>query len=230
MSKNIRNRMIWQNYQKLEKNQIEDSYDIHPNQLQNSKIFANRYDYIKSLPDNIRYLEVGVAWGGYSKELVSQKNTQCIHLLDTYNQDHVCWGQRFNNICSCNEPHDSYTSETHEQYIKDLFSKYDNVLTIKGDSRDILPKLNYKYDYIYIDSDNDREVVTPALFDASKLIDVNGIIGLNDYVIWDGIIEERAYGVVQAVNEFLNYNKNWIVDAIALHNLGFYDIYLKRIG
>jgi hypothetical protein len=28
----------------------------------------------------------------------------------------------------------------------------------------------------------------------------------------------------------LQYNKNWIVDAIALHNLGFYDIYIRRVS
>lgn len=222
--------MDWKDYSRPLENEIEDSHEINQYQLNNAKLFSDRYEYINSLPEGIRYLEIGVAWGAYSKKLVEKKSTRCIHLLDTYNQDHLCWGQRFNNICSCNEPHGSYTSDTHEQYIKDLFSKYKNVLTIKGDSRYILPKLKYEYDYIYIDSNNDREFVTPALFDASKLIAVNGIIGLNDYLIWDGIIEEKSYGVFQAVNEFLHYNKNWKVDGLALHNLGFYDIYLKRIG
>ena len=51
---------------------------------------------------------------------------------------------------------------------------------------------------------------------------------LNDYLIFDGIIEEGPYGTYQTVNEFLYKNKNWSVTALALHNLGFYDIYLKR--
>jgi hypothetical protein len=61
------------------------------------------------------------------------------------------------------------------------------------------------------------------------LVDVGGIIGLNDYLIYDGIIEDMPYGTFQTVNEFLDKNKNWEVDGLALHNLGFYDIYIRRV-
>ena len=63
---------------------------------------------------------------------------------------------------------------------------------------------------------------------ASNLTPVNGIIGLNDYLIYDGIIEDQPYGTFQTVNEFLEKNNDWSVDAIALHNLGFYDIYIRK--
>jgi hypothetical protein len=63
---------------------------------------------------------------------------------------------------------------------------------------------------------------------ASLLIEKDGIIGLNDYLIYDGIIEDKPYATFQVVNEFLRYNSNWSVDAIALHALGFYDIYIKK--
>ena len=63
---------------------------------------------------------------------------------------------------------------------------------------------------------------------AAGLVEDGGVIGLNDYLIWDGVIEESRYGVVQAVHEFLSKNKEWSVDAIALHPQGFYDIYIKK--
>jgi len=211
-------------------NEIEDSYTISPEQLKNAKIFAKREDYIATLPEGLRYLEVGVAWGYYSKIVAESKNPSLIHLQDTYNQDHMCWSQRYNGVCSCNQPHGNYTRDTHEDYIKELFSIYNGSLTIKGDSREVLPTLTQEYDYIYIDSNNDRDCVTPTLNAAAKITSINGIIGLNDYLMWDGVIEERAYGVVQAVNEFLNNNLNWEVDALALHPLGFYDIYLRRLS
>jgi len=62
------------------------------------------------------------------------------------------------------------------------------------------------------------------------MVPIGGIIGMNDYIIYDGIIEDKPYGTFQTVNEFLSANKNWSVDAIALHNLGFYDIYIKKIS
>lgn len=207
--------------------EIEDSYTISPEQLKYAKIFSKREDYIVTLKENLRYLEVGVAWGYYSLLVAKQKNPSVIHLQDLYNQDHMCWGQRYNGVCSCSQPHGNYTAETHEAYIKKLFSEY-NVKTIKGDSRQVLPRISDKYDYIYIDSNNDRDCVTPTLEAASKLADEGSIIGLNDYVMWDGIIEEKAYGVCQAVNEFLNNHPEWQVDALALHPLGFYDIYIKK--
>jgi len=227
LSKIVKARFDYNNLGQLNDNEVEDSYTISPKQLKNAKIFSKREDYIQTLPEGLRYLEVGVAWGYYSLLVANQKNPSAIHLQDLYNQDHMCWGQRYNGVCSCSQPHGNYTADTHEAYILELFSEY-NAKTFKGDSRDILPKIPYKYDYIYIDSNNDRDCVTPTLWAASKLAENGTIIGLNDYVMWDGIIEEKAYGVSQAVNEFLEKNTDWEVDALALHPLGFYDIYIKK--
>ena len=209
-------------------NEIEDGGTISFDQLKNAKVVSSREEYIKYLPNNLKYLEVGVAWGYYSKLVAESGKTNCIHLFDKYDQIHICWGLRYGNVCSCKQDHNIYDPDTHEQYIQEIFSMYKNVRTIRGDSRFHLKNISQKYDYIYIDANNGRDYITPTLRDASKLIEDNGIIGLNDYVIWDGVIEDRAYGVVQAVNEFLNENKDWFVDALALHPQGFYDIYIKK--
>jgi predicted O-methyltransferase YrrM len=100
---------------------------------------------------------------------------------------------------------------------------------MKGDAAQLISTLNNKYDFIYIDVSNDRFLTRKILQDSSRLVDVGGRIGLNDYLIYDGIIEDIGYGTFQTVNEFLSINKNWVVDALALHNLGFYDIYLRRV-
>jgi hypothetical protein len=121
-----------------------------------------------------------------------------------------------------------FTSETHEKYIIDKFSKYNNLKTFKGECKEILKNIPHKYDYIYLDITNDRKDIRPTLQLASLLIEKDGIIGLNDYLIYDGIIEDKPYATFQVVNEFLRYNSNWSVDAIALHALGFYDIYIKK--
>jgi predicted O-methyltransferase YrrM len=99
---------------------------------------------------------------------------------------------------------------------------------MKGDALQLLKTLNNKYDLIYIDISNDRVQTKMALDESSRLIEVGGIIGMNDYLIYDGIIEDMPYGTFQTVNEFLYNNNNWSVDSIALHNLGFYDIYIRR--
>jgi hypothetical protein len=211
-------------------NQIEDGHKLDQAQLNNTKLYASREEYTKHLPKNMRYMEIGVAWGYYSELVAENASPQSIDLLDFYDLDLKCWSWRKFGECKC-EPvkHEmKYTPETHEPYIKDLFSKYKNVLTIKGNAITILPELNKEYDYIYIDISNKRDQTRKVLNLSANLVPVGGIIGLNDYLIFDGIIEEGPYGTYQTVNEFLYKNKNWSVSALALHNLGFYDIYLKR--
>lgn len=211
-------------------NQIEDGHKLDQAQLNSTKLYASREEYTKHLPKNMRYMEIGVAWGYYSELVAENASPQSIDLLDFYDLDLKCWSWRKFGECKC-EPvkHEmKYTPETHEPYIKDLFSKYKNVSTIKGNAINILPTMNKQYDYIYIDISNRRDQTRKVLNFASEMVPVGGIVGLNDYMIFDGIIEESPYGTYQTVNEFLHYNKNWSVTALALHNLGFYDIYLKK--
>lgn len=213
----------------LPNNKIDCAFLIEQNQLDKAKIYSSREEYIKTLPNELKYMEVGVAWGYYSELVAKQKNPQLIHIVDFFNQDLKCWSWRKFGECKCEGTRHEmlYTSETHEEYILNKFNNY-NVKTFKGDSKNILPLITDKYDYIYIDITNDRSDVRPTLNLASKLVEINGLIGLNDYLIYDGIIEDKPYATYQVVNEFLMRNKNWQVDAIALHQLGFFDIYLRR--
>ena len=121
-----------------------------------------------------------------------------------------------------------YDKDGHYDFIKNEFKTFSNVELIKGNSEEILLSLDKKFDYIYIDITNDRDPIRKTLNEAAKLVSVGGVIGLNDYIIYDGIIEDKPYATYQVVNEFLYKNKNWYVDAISLHVLGFYDIYIKR--
>jgi predicted O-methyltransferase YrrM len=212
--------------------EIEDSEKINQLQLINTKVFSSREEYAKSFKKGINYLEVGVAWGYSAKMFLDETNSDSADLVDIYNQDLKCWSWRKFGSCQCEGfKHELlYTPETHEQYIIDKFSSYKNVRTIKGDALSVLLDLKNKYDLIYIDVSNDRLLTREILRHCSSLVEVGGVIGLNDYVIYDGIIEDAPYGTFQTVNEFLYNNKNWEVDAIALHNLGFYDIYIRRIS
>lgn len=214
----------------LQNDEIDCAYPINTEQLKNAKVVTSREDYIDTLPNDCRYMEVGVAWGYYSEIFINKKTPKAVTLLDWYNQDLRCWSWRKFGECNCTPQHTMlYTPETHMEYIKEKFAQFDNVELIKGNSQDILPILNNEFDYIYLDITNDRNSIRPTLHAAANLVPVGGIIGLNDYLIYDGIIEDMPYATYQVVNEFLYMNKNWEVDAIALHVLGFNDIYIKRI-
>lgn len=209
--------------------EIESGRPIDQGQLNGAKVYASREEYIKSLPSGIKYMEIGVAWGYYSEAVCKEASPREIVLVDPFNSDLKCWSWRKFGSCQCtNMKHELlFTPETNEQYIIDLFSKYGAVRTIKGYAPEVLPNEN-DYDYIYVDMTNDRIEIREVLKKTSQMVKPGGLIGLNDYVIYDGVIEDAPYGTFQAVNEFLHYNKNWTVDAIALHSVGFYDIYLRK--
>lgn len=208
--------------------EIESAHLIDQSQLGNSRIYSSREEYIKTLPLNCDYMELGVAWGYYSEIVANLKSPSSIDLVDWYNQDLKCWSWRKFGSCQCEPKHQLlYTPETHQEYISNKFSIYNNVNVIKGSVPKILDNINKKYDYIYVDITNERKIIRDTLNKLKNMVKPGGVIGLNDYLIYDGIIEDVPYGTYQSVNEFLFFNKNWIVDAIALHPLGFYDIYLR---
>jgi hypothetical protein len=210
--------------------EIESGRPVSQAQLDGTKLFSSREEYIKTLPNNIKYMEIGVAWGYYSELVCQQASPSEIVLVDPFNSDLKCWSWRKFGSCQCqNQKHELlFTPETNEQYIIDLFSKYGKVRTIKGYAPEILPAQETGYDYIYVDMTNDRIEIREVLKKLESMVAVNGVIGLNDYLIFDGVIEDKAYGTYQAVNEFLHFNQNWSVDALALHPVGFYDIYLRK--
>lgn len=212
-------------------NEIEDSPKINQFQLNNAKLFSSREEYAKSLPKGIRYVEFGVAWGYSAQLFIDSTEASSAVLVDLYNQDLKCWSWRKFGSCQCEGmKHELlYTPETHQQYIIDKFSYHPSVITMKGDATNIAKQLQNKYDLVYIDVSNDRMQTRELLQESSKLVEVGGIVGLNDYLIYDGVIEDSPYGTFQTVNEFLSLNLEWEVDAIALHNLGFYDIYLRKV-
>lgn len=210
--------------------QIECGMPINQAQLDQAKVYTSREEYAKHLPSEMKWMEIGVAWGYYSDVVCEVAKPKETVLVDNYDQDLKCWSWRKFGECKCqNQTHEMlYTPETHESYIIEKFSKYPNVRTIKGKAPEILPDEN-DYDYIYIDTENDRYEIREMLKKTHSMVKVGGIIGLNDYIIYDGVIMDMPHGTFQSTHEFLHHYPNWTVDAIALHSLGFNDIYLRRM-
>ena len=52
----------------IKDDEIEDSDKISQAQLNNAKLYSSREEYAKSVPQGIRFLEFGVAWG-YSADM-----------------------------------------------------------------------------------------------------------------------------------------------------------------
>jgi hypothetical protein len=189
---------------------------IHEHQFANTKVFQSRENLLSNLPKNADYLEVGVLAGDYTAKIVDHCAPNSVFLVDTFNSND--W---FHNA------NPRFTFETHESFVRNRFSNVKNLNLIKGLSQLVLPSIKEKFDYIYLDADHSYKAFWEDLNNAATLLKPGGIIGINDYIIWDYVSDE-PYGVVQATNRFLNTNPNWNVLYFAVATTLFSDIYITK--
>jgi hypothetical protein len=218
--KTIREPIGYDEEKMYEDHEVEVAIHISQDQLNGARLFTSKYEYAKTLDKNISYLEVGVGWGNSAKMFIDTTNAKSADLLDFYDN------AKGTRVPGGSDP--EITEEEHEQYIKNKFSYHPNINTIKGNMREIFFDLNKRYDFILFDADTDRLLVRNLLKHASKLINDHGVVGFTSYMSYDAIHYDRHVGVYQSVNEFLHLNKNWSVDGIVLHDLGFHEIYIKK--
>jgi hypothetical protein len=189
-------------------------------QCKNAKLYATREDFVKTLPNQIFFMEVGVAAGDFSEFVIQTCEPRLSVLIDLYNQKDILY-------VDGREPR--YSSDENLQFVIDRMDKYRGIDIIQEDSLTALPRLlNRKeyFDFIYLDASHKYQDVVLDIEASCALLKDDGILGLNDYIWKDE--DGREYGVILAVNKFLVANKDWEVIAFALHDKMYADIYLRR--
>ena len=186
---------------------------ISQNQLNNAKLYSTKFEFIKHLPKNAKMLEIGTLAGDYAELLLNTKPA-CLDLVDVFRANDWKDLNRFNK-------------DGHYDFVKNRFKNNPEVSLHRGYSHDVLPTLNKKYDYIYIDANHDYDHVSKDLEYSLPLLADGGIIGFNDYIYDDA--DYIVYGVIETVCEFLDKNKDWEVIGFALQERMYADIYIKKI-
>ena len=185
--------------------------------IRNCKVLANRYCLLEHIPKNGVGVEIGVLGGDWSKHLLSITQPDELVLIDSYYSNDYPGANRFRK-------------KTHEHYIRNEFQSFgEQVKILKGVSWDCMAgfKENY-FDWIYIDAGHDYQSVKKDLFQSKRTIKENGLIMMNDYIMYDHFTKEK-YGVIQATNEFMIEN-NYEMLFFALHPDMFCDVMLKKIS
>ena len=186
--------------------------------LLNTKIYADKIDYLRDQAPIDSYLEIGVLAGRYTDMVIETISPQKITLVDHFMSDDydIPESPRF-------------TRETHYAFIKNKYKNNKNIEIIKKyiHPRETNLILNdKKYDYIYIDANHNFEFVKYCLEFAVNHLNDGGVIELNDYIIYDHFTNEYS-GVVPAVNGFLKNNPNWTISAFVIGAIMHSDIYIK---
>lgn len=194
---------------------------IPQKQLENAKIYSSRYDFIKTLPKNIKFLEAGVLAGDFAISVINTCLPTYSVLVDPY--ETIDWhapeygGPRWEN------------EKEHYDFVKRRFLDVPNVNIFKGGYEEFTRVNNDSFDFIYMDYDTTYKSISSQILMSIPRLKDNGILGFNDYNIYfNNTTTGEKMGVVPAINAFLRNNHNWHVHAFALNDNLTSDIYLKR--
>lgn len=187
---------------------------ISQEQLNNAKLFKNKEEFAKHIPKGSSILEIGTLAGDYAEVLIKEVEPSFIGLVDVF---------QANDWPDCNR----FDKKGHFNFVKKRFKNVKNIEYYRGYSEEVMPVIDRKFDYIYIDANHDYEHCKADLVNSLSLLAEDGIIGFNDYIVdQDHGVD---YGVIEVVCEFLDQNEDWEVIGFALQENMYADIYIKKV-
>jgi hypothetical protein len=151
---------------------MENDTPTFPNWFDSQKYnFENHLTKFKGKP-NLKFLQVGAYTGDASDWLLSSillDPSSTLTDVDTWQGS----DEREHKAMDFNAVYGVYLNR---------MDKYENVMSIKGDSSYVLPNLKEKYDFIYIDGDHTEKAVYRDATDAWPLLKAEGILAFDDYL------------------------------------------------
>lgn len=157
--------------------------------------------------------EVGVFAGGFSRWLLDVFDPHSLHLIDTF--------------CTNDHVNQEFTANSHVSFVQNKFAREPRVRVHQGLSWDVLGQMpDDSLDYVYIDADHSYESVQRDIAAAHAKVRPGGIIQFNDYANY-GSFERAPYGVLQAVNEYLESRDDVHVVGLSLERSGYHDLAVR---
>ncbi len=194
--------------------------------LAHARVLPDRYAMLPLLPKGRVVVEVGVATGDFSAELLRVCEPSRLVAIDSF-RFHT-WDMRW----AGRPVSEILGGRTHVQYYRDRFAAEiaaDRVLVMEDDSASALENLgDATVDVVYLDADHAYDSVRRELAIVVRKIRPDGVIVLNDYTMLDVVGPGRLpYGVVQACHEFM-VEHGWEMRFLALQSYLYCDVALAR--
>lgn len=182
-----------------------------------AKVFASRKNlatWCRSLlgesPD---VAEVGVFAGNFSAWLLDAFDPGSLHLIDTF-----CTNDHVNRL---------FGADSHASFVRDKFARETRVRVHQGVSWDVLARMpDDSLDFVYVDADHSYPSVRYDIAAVHSKVRSGGIIQFNDYTNY-GAFEGTPYGVLQAVNEYLESHDDVHVVGLSLERSGYHDLAVR---
>jgi predicted O-methyltransferase YrrM len=184
---------------------LDDNLGSIPQEyLRNCRVATDRIEMLRHLPKGGRVAEVGVFRGAFSYQI-----------LDILAPD---------EFLTIDISYESFDYDKLSQH-----PLYSRMLQVTGNSYDKIAELpDNSFDMIYIDADHRYGYAKKDLDAAHPKLKAGGYLLANDYTSWS-VMQGFKYGVVKAVNQFVNENK-YDVEWFALHGSGYCDVAMKKPG
>lgn len=195
---------------------------IYQKQLENTKIYGTRNDFVNHLPKKMSFLEAGVLGGDFAEYVINKTKPKLVHLVDPFYSidefanefDGPRWNDRTENY----------------NFVKNRFKNHPEVILHNTPFENYISYNKTIFDFIYFDYGHDYDTTTNQLQKGITILSEGGIIGFNDYNIYVNETKNGdKLGTVPAINNFLRNNSNWYVYAFALNDNLTSDIYLKKL-
>ena len=190
--------------------------------LQNARVCADRYEVLKLLPKGGTAVEVGVAYGDFTIQILEQLRPDHFFAIDTFGirAGDEPWGRKELEEQNC----------THFEYYRKKFRTWIDQGTMtcrQGLSWELLAQMpDHSIDYLYVDADHSYASVRKEIDAFKSKIREGGLVQFNDYTYFD----QNAlvpYGVPKAVHEFME-EENFEMLYLCLHPQGFYDVVVRK--
>ena len=149
-------------------------------------------DFLEAMPHNVVAAEVGVQRGGFAAFMLRVASPKKLYLID-------CWEHQNPSVYDDPEANvenweqNRYYQETRNRFIGDR-----RVVIMKNYSQDAAAKFaDESLDWVYIDANHGYQSAKEDLALWWPKVKKGGFLSGHDYIV------RESFGVVQAVNEFL---------------------------
>lgn len=174
------------------------------------RVLPDRKTLLARMPIGGQAMELGVADGSFSAEILEICRPNRLHLVDAWHT----------------EAYSANCDQVLHRFQKELGAGL--VEIHRGLSTDILPNFKDRsLDWIYIDTNHSYETTSAELLASERVVRHDGYIAGHDYCLGN-IVKPAVFGVIQAVNEFC-VSRSWRFKYITIESNGYFSFCLERM-
>jgi hypothetical protein len=175
------------------------------------RVLPTRNDLLDALPKGGIAVEVGVASGGFSAEIVKRLKPDKLYLVDAWED----------------EPFAKGLSEVQEKFANQI--QEGSVVLRRGFSTEVLAAFpDEHFDFIYLDTTHAYDLTVQELEISARKSKRSGFIAGHDFCAGN-VVAPHVYGVIQATGAFCR-QQHWRYKYLSIDQDTYFSFCLERVA